>query len=103
MKIISQVAPKIATTLMRSKRTFRFITLFKALTEEGRKQTYAAYQLFKSDPYHPSLHFKKISLSVYSARVGISYRVLGRREEDDLIVWFWIGTHAEYDKLLAQR
>jgi hypothetical protein len=87
---------------MRSKRTPRFNDLFRALPADIRKQAYAAYRLFQRNPYHPSLHFKKVNPTVYSARVGISYRVLGRREEDDLIVWFWIGTHAEYDRLLAR-
>jgi len=88
---------------MRSKRTSRFNELLRNLPGDVRKQAYTAYRLFRRDPYHPSLHFKKVSPTVYSARVGISYRVLGRREEDDLIVWFWIGTHAEYDKHLSRR
>jgi hypothetical protein len=31
--------------------------------------------------------------------VGLGHRVLGQLDGED-IVWFWIGTHAEYDKLL---
>ena len=85
---------------MRSKRTWRFKELFAQLPRDVRQQAYAAYRLFRDDPSRPSLHFKKISATVYSARVGIDYRVLGRREADNTIVWFWIGTHAEYDKLL---
>jgi hypothetical protein len=54
------------------------------------------------NPYHPSLHLKQVShkKDVYSVRIGISYRALGLRKDDDVIVWFWIGSHAEYDKLL---
>jgi hypothetical protein len=85
---------------MRSKRTQHFKELFNRLPVDVRQQAYAAYRLFRDDPYHPSLPFKKISATVYSARVGIGYRVLGRREADDTMVWFWIGSHAEYDKLL---
>jgi hypothetical protein len=40
--------------------------------------------------------------AVYSVRIGISYRALGLRKDDDVIVWFWIGSHAEYDKLLSR-
>ena len=29
-----------------------------------------------------------------------SYRAVGVRRTDDEIVWFFIGTHAEYDRLL---
>lgn len=85
---------------MRSKRTLQFKARFAQLPVDVRQQAYAAYRHFRADPSHPSLHFKKISPTVYSARVGIGYRVLGRREADDLMVWFWIGSHAEYDKLL---
>jgi hypothetical protein len=40
---------------------------------------------------------------VFSARVGRSYRVVGLLEEKDLIVWFWIGPHEQYETLLANR
>lgn len=37
--------------------------------------------------------------SIYSARVGLGYRALAVRDGDD-VVWFWIGTHADYDQLI---
>jgi len=58
------------------------------------------FELLKSDPRHPSLHFKKMG-KYRSARVGIRYRALGV-EIDDGILWFWIGSHADYDNLLKQ-
>ena len=36
---------------------------------------------------------------MYSARVSTDYRALGVRDGDD-IVWFWIGPHHEYDRML---
>lgn len=57
------------------------------------------FELLKIDPNHPSLHLKKIG-KYWSARVGIKYRVLGLDIEEG-ILWFWIGTHAEYDKLVG--
>ena len=56
------------------------------------------FALLKTNPKHPSLHLKKVR-KYYSARVGRKYRVLGIGIEEGLI-WFWIGTHAEYDKLM---
>src|SRR6516164_3085907 len=50
-------------------------------------------------PDHPSLHFKRIG-SVWSVRVGSQHRALGHDVADG-IQWFWIGTHAEYDKLVG--
>jgi hypothetical protein len=56
------------------------------------------FELLKADPNHPSLHLKKAG-KYWSARVGIKYRVLGVNV-DEGVLWFWIGTHAEYDKLV---
>ena len=57
------------------------------------------FQLLKADPSHPSLHFKKVG-KVWSARVGSNYRAVATPIEGGFL-WVWIGTHAEYDKLLA--
>jgi hypothetical protein len=58
-----------------------------------------AFMLLKRDPSHPSLRFKKIAGAIWSARVTLSYRALAR-ETPDGYVWFWIGSHADYDRLL---
>jgi hypothetical protein len=58
------------------------------------------YALLKSDPQHPSPHFKRVG-RIWSARVGrLHYRVLGAHTPAG-VVWFWIGTHAEYDRLVG--
>jgi len=57
-----------------------------------------AFALLKQDPRHPSLHFKKAG-KFWSARVGIQYRVLGVTVPDG-VLWFWIGSHADYDRLV---
>ena len=58
--------------------------------------------MWRADPFHPSLQFKEVKPEIWSARVTGSYRTLGRRRRDEpgLILWFWIGTHGDYDKLL---
>jgi len=53
----------------------------------------------KSDPRHPSLHFKRIG-ELWSIRVGDHYRALGT-DVDDGICWIWIGTHAKYDRIVG--
>ena len=60
------------------------------------------FALWMQDPGHPSLHFKKVLPGLWSARVDDNYRALARRRES-LFVWFWIGPHAEYDKILAGK
>jgi len=57
------------------------------------------YELLKSDPKHPSLHFKKAG-RYWSVRVGLRYRALAVDTDEGDLVWFWIGSHASYDKLI---
>ena len=56
------------------------------------------FEILKDNPEHPSLCMKKAS-NYWSVRVGIKYRALVIGVEEGL-VWFWVGTHAEYDKLI---
>lgn len=88
---------------MKSKTTVQFRNLFANLPQQVQQQARVAYRQFKQDPQHPSLRFKQVhpTLSIYSARISKSYRAVGVRNESG-IVWFWIGTHADYDKLLSQ-
>ncbi len=78
--------------------------MLRALTPDARRQAIAAYRLFAEDPFHNGLQFKRIGQrrNLWSARVGIHYRAVGERI-DDRILWYWIGTHAEYDQLLKGR
>jgi hypothetical protein len=72
---------------------------YRHLPEAVRELADKNFELLKQDPTHPSLRLKKIG-DYWSARVGLHYRVLARHRAEGL-VWFWIGHHSEYDKLLA--
>jgi hypothetical protein len=76
---------------------------FAALPEHIQQRARLAYRQFRDAPSHPSLRFKPVhgSRPIYSARVGLGYRALAVRD-GDTVVWFWIGTHADYDTLLRQ-
>jgi hypothetical protein len=74
-----------------------FWALYRCLPAETRTLADRAFALLKADPNHPSLHFKKIG-DLWSARVGLHYRALGTDVEDG-VLWFWIGSHAEYDRI----
>ena len=86
---------------MRSKTTRRFRKAFEHLPTAVRKRARKAYRLFATDPNHPSLQFKCVheAEQVYSARISLSYRALAVRKDDDLI-WFWVGNHDEYVRLI---
>ncbi len=71
---------------------------YQALPAEVQRLADKNFQLLKADLAHPSLEFKKIG-SLWSVRVGLNYRALGL-DKPDGVVWFWIGSHADYDGLL---
>lgn len=77
----------------------RFWNLYNALPPEVRTVADKNYELLRTNPQHPSLHFKQIG-ELWSVRAGLHYRALGA-EVDDGIMWIWIGTHAEYDKIIG--
>lgn len=88
---------------MNSRTTRRFRELLATLPSHVRRQAREAYRLFQLNPSHPGLRFKQVHADppIHSARVGIGYRALGV-VDGNTVVWFWIGTHAEYDQILAQ-
>jgi hypothetical protein len=77
----------------------RFWAAYEALPLSIQKQADANFALLKRDPRHPSLQFKKVG-RYWSVRVGLRYRALAA-ETDNAYLWFWIGSHAEYDRLIS--
>ncbi|MBS1835027.1 MAG: hypothetical protein JST65_20070 [Acidobacteria bacterium] len=69
------------------------------LPEEIRTLADRAFELMRRDPRHPSIQLKKAG-RYWSARVGLKYRAIAVEVEGGLL-WIWIGTHAEYDDLIA--
>ena len=86
---------------MKSHTTEKFRKLFSQLPDEIRQQAKETYQQFGKDPYHPGLRFKRIHSvrSIYAVRISKDYRALGVRRNNE-IIWFWIGSHSDYDKML---
>ena len=76
-----------------------FWALFNSLPSEVQRVAREKYELLKSNPRHPSLHFKKDG-GYWSVRIGRNYRALGK-QVDQGILWGWIGSHAEYERILA--
>jgi len=75
-----------------------FWELYNVLPDAIRELADKNFALLKEDPAHPSLHFKKIG-RFRSARVGRNYRALAV-EVDDGLLWFWIGDHATYERMI---
>jgi hypothetical protein len=86
---------------VKSKATRRFWDAFKQLPRPVQEQARIAYAQFQTNPAHPSLRFKVVhpGRAVYSARISRGFRALGVRQGEEL-VWFWIGGHDDYERLL---
>jgi len=90
----------------------RFRKAFRQLPQDIKEKAKKSYKLWKKDPFHPSLEFPfagNIHSSAcilqnrcrYSVRIGLNWRAVGVRE-NSILVWFWIGSHEDYNKLLSQ-
>lgn len=85
---------------MKSVATRRFWNLFHQLPTEVQELAVKNYKLWRQEPSHPSLHFRRLKGSEdrFTVRIGDHYRALGRLSTGT-VTWVWIGTHAEYDRL----
>ena len=83
---------------MQSRTTRR---LFSDLPLDAQRDANRGYRLFQSNPAHPGLQFKKLEGTddIYSIRIGLDYRALAVMKHGG-VVWYWIGNHSEYDRLV---
>lgn len=87
---------------MRSRTTPEFWECYAALPADVRRLAVKAYRLWRESHRHPGLHFKRVHSAepIWSIRVGVHYRALGLMD-GEMVTWFWIGSHADYDRLLG--
>lgn len=75
-----------------------FWFFYRQLPADVRELADKNFALLKNDRRHPSVRLKKVG-NIWSARIGLRYRALAK-ERGEGLVWFWIGPHGSYDKLL---
>ncbi|MGQ0829601.1 MAG: ParE family toxin-like protein [Bacteroidota bacterium] len=82
--------------------TERFRKAYAKLPENIQEAARKAYGQWKVNSNHPGLQFKQIhkTQQIYSVRIGLAWRGIGVKN-GNTIIWFWIGSHADYDKLIA--
>jgi hypothetical protein len=82
--------------------TRRFWSLFNSLPADVQKSAVKTYHLWRKNPNHPSLRFRRLqgSKDRFTVRTGDHYRALGRLE-GEAITWVWIGSHADYDEIVG--
>lgn len=73
-------------------------TLDSRIKEAARR----SFRLFAVNPAQPSLRFKKLAghERIGSVRINDSVRALAERD-GDTVIWFWIGSHNDFDKLFG--
>ena len=86
---------------MTSRTHRRFWNEFNRLPAHVQCLAREKFQLWLRDPFHPSMQFKPIAGSVWAVRIGDHYRAVAQKHSD-LVVWFWIGTHEDYNKFVRQ-
>ena len=85
---------------MTSRTTKEFRKSLRGLHPHVQKQAEEAYRTWLRDPWHPSLRFKQIHPNaIYSVRIALGWRAVGARR-DDMLLWYWIGSHNDYDNLI---
>jgi len=77
-----------------------FWEAYRKLPENVRAVADKNFQILKANPQYPSLQFKRVG-RFWSVRAGLRYRALAVDVEGGLL-WFWIGSHADYDTLIGQ-
>lgn len=79
----------------------RFWKAYRTLPAEVKTRAREAYRIFAADPRHPNLRFKKVhpELPIYSARIDRNHRAIGVLK-GETIIWFWVGDHEEYERVL---
>ena len=92
---------------MKSSTNKNFWEMFHHLPKETQEKAKETYRMFENDPFHKSLDFKRLVTDrrrqLYSVRIGTRYRAVGRMVTRDEVVWFWIGSHREYEKYLRRE
>ncbi len=82
--------------------------MFRRLPARIQALAKQKYQLFRSNPAHHSLRVHELKDTSrpglldgsVSVSINMQYRAI-YYVAGDVNVWYWIGTHAEYDALLG--
>jgi hypothetical protein len=93
-----------------NRRTWRFKILFDALPAEIQQAAVAAFGMFLLNPQHPALRTHELKPTKkgqhlpgsVSVSITLSYRAI-YVVNNGVNVWYWIGTHADYDRLIGRK
>jgi hypothetical protein len=86
---------------MKSKTSSDFWGRMERLPVRVQELARQKYALWRRSPRHPSLHFKELRPGLWSLRINQGYRALAWSENEQYL-WFSIGTHADYDRMIRE-
>ena len=94
----------------KNRTTHQFREQYARLPEQIRQATRASCILFDKDPRHPSLRLHDLEDNKRgqhvpdstSVSVTMQYRAI-YVTKDDQNRWYWIGTHADFDKFTGRK
>ncbi|MFA5803778.1 MAG: hypothetical protein WC879_03950 [Melioribacteraceae bacterium] len=83
--------------------TESFRKLYDQLPPQIQVSAKKVFEKWQSNPLHPSIRFKQVhpSKPIYSVRINRGWRALGIKE-DETLIWFWIGSHTDYEKTISK-
>jgi hypothetical protein len=95
----------------RNRTTRQFRELFAALPPHIQELCRGACVLFDKDPAHPSLrHHELIDTKKgqhlpgsFSISITMRYRAIYVPADDGINIWYWVGTHADYDTFVGGK
>ena len=86
---------------MKSSALPEFWECFNQLPPKAQKIARKNFLLWQKQPTLKSLGFKRIKSDLWSVRAGSGFRALATFD-DGCYLWFWIGAHDEYERLLRR-
>jgi hypothetical protein len=86
---------------VRSRTTVSFRRAYSQLPQNIQRRAQEAYRLFEENRRTQDFGSRRSTKrDPYIPLDTLTYRALGIREGDQ-IIWFWIGTHGDYERLLG--
>ncbi len=94
----------------RNRKTAEFHEQFQRLPSQIQEVARAAFEAFLLNPNHPSLRLHSLTAShrakhvsgSFSVSITMKYRAIFVVYKNEN-VWYWIGTHAEYNHFTGRN
>lgn len=95
----------------RNRTTEQFRELFAGLPSHVQELVRGAAGIFNENPTHPSLRHHELEDTKkgehvpgsFSVSITMRYRAIYVTGDNGINVWYWVGTHADYDTYVGRK